>query len=188
MPDLPLLEPTSAAEWRNWLAENHAASRGVWLAVGKRGGTKTTLTYEDAVQEALVWGWIDSTVRRLDDHRYQQLFTPRKPGSTWSRSNKERVERLIAEGRMQPPGQTAVDVAKANGAWTSLDDVEALVMPDELRQALAASPEAAAGFEALADSAKKMALYWIASAKRPETRAKRVAATIQAAREGRPPF
>lgn len=183
----PLLEPSSPRDWASWLEANHDSSAGAWLAVGKKGNTRTTLTYEAAVEEALCWGWIDSTVNRLDEDRFKQLFTPRRPRSTWSRSNKERVERLLAAGRMQPAGLAAVEVAKANGSWETLDDVEALVAPAELAAALEADPAAATGFERLNESTRKMAYYWIASAKRPETRAKRVHATVAAARDGRSP-
>jgi len=185
--DRPLLELGSAAEWHEWLAANHATSSGVWLTIGKKGHSATTLTYDQAVEEALCWGWIDSTTRRLDAGRYQQSFTPRKPGGTWSAPNKKRVERLIAEGRMQPAGMAAIDAARANGSWTLLEEVEALLIPGDLARALAASPAAARGFEALGDSAKKMILYWIATAKRPETREKRIAATLDASAQGRSP-
>lgn len=185
--ELPLMEPGDRAAWRAWLAENHDASTGVWLAVGKKGNTVTALTYDDAVEEALCFGWIDSVVRRLDDDRFKQLFTPRKPASIWARSNKARVERLIAEGLMTEAGLAAIERAKANGSWTTLDDVEALVVPADLAVALCDVPGAAEGFEALSESSRKMALYWIAEAKRPETRAGRIEQTVAAAAQGRAP-
>lgn len=183
----PLLELGSAAEWRLWLAANHATSDGAWLALAKKHSGAAAPSYEEAVEEALCWGWIDTTARRLDEMRYLGLFTPRKPGGTWARSNKERVERLIVEGRMQPAGLAVIDAAKASGAWTLLDQIEAHVIPDDLSTALAADPRAAAGFAALPGSAKEMALYWIATAKRAETRARRIQATVTAAAEGRGP-
>lgn len=186
--DLSLLEPKSRAEWRAWLSANHGSSSGVWLAVGKKGARVTSLTYEDAVLEALCFGWIDSTVNRLDDQRFKQLFTPRRPGSQWSPSNKARVERLTAEGLMTPAGLAAVEAAKANGSWTLLDDVEALVVPGDLAEALASNSAAGGFFAALPDSRRKMILYWIASAKRAETRARRIADSVEAASEGRMPF
>lgn len=185
--ELELVEPADVAEWHDWLVANHATSPGIWLAVGKKGGTRTTLTYELAVQEAVAFGWIDSTVNRLDDHRFRQLFTPRKPTSNWSRSNKERVARLTEQGRMQPAGLAAVAVAQSNGSWELLDRVDDLVMPDDLTAALAAEKHAAAGFAALSESQRKIALYWVLSAKRPETRARRIAETVRAAAEGKPP-
>lgn len=184
--ELPLLEPNSRAEWRQWLAANHQSSAGVWLAVGKKGGTRTSLRYDDAVEEALCFGWIDSTVRKLDADRFRGLYTPRRPGSNWSPSNKARIERLTSAGLMMPAGLAAVATAKANGSWTLLDEIEALVIPDDLELALAATPNAADGFAALPQSQRKIALYWIATAKRPETRARRIAETIAAAADGRP--
>lgn len=188
MSELEFVEPASRDEWRAWLEKHHASSTGIWLAVGKKGNRVTSLDYEAAVEEALCFGWIDSTVNRLDADRFKQLFTPRKPGSTWSRSNKARVERLIAEGRMTPAGLAPVEVAQRNGSWNALDDVENLVMPGDLADALAADTRAERGFAALPESQRKMALYWIAAAKRPDTRARRVREIVQAAAEGRSPL
>jgi uncharacterized protein YdeI (YjbR/CyaY-like superfamily) len=154
--------------------------------VGKKGSTVTSLTYDEAVEEALCFGWIDSVVNRLDGDRFKQLVTPRRPGSAWARSNKARVERLLEQGLMEPAGLAAVEAAKADGSWSALDDVEDLVVPDDLAAALAAEPAAARYFYGLSDSARKLSLYWIASAKRPETRAKRIEQTARNAAEGRP--
>lgn len=184
--DLPLLEVRDRAELRAWLEVNHAVSRGVRLAVGNKGGTATALTYEDAVEEALAFGWIDSTSRGLDGQRHPILFTPRKPGGNWARSNKARVQRLTAEGLMTPAGLAVVEAAKADGSWTLLDDVEDLVVPADLAAALAADPDARRGFEARSASQRKMALYWIASAKRPDTRTRRVSEVVSAAAGSRP--
>ena len=183
--DLEFVEPVDRAEWRSWLERNHAVSPGVWLAVGKKGKTKTKLTYDDAVEEAVSFGWIDSTARRLDEHRFKQLYTPRKRGSTWSASNKERVERLVEEGRMTPAGMRLVEEARADGSWTLLDDIDDLVIPEDLAAALHDAPTAESNFAAFPDSAKKMALYWIASAKRPQTRTKRIARVVEMAAENR---
>ncbi len=185
--DLPLVEPRDRRRWRDWLKANHETSAGVWLAVGKKGNSVTSLTYDDAVEEALCFGWIDSTVHRLDEHRFKQLFTPRKPGSGWSRSNKLRVKQLVSQGCMTPAGQAAIDTAKANGSWTALDDAENLVVPEDLAAALAAEPAATEHFAGFTDSVRKMILFWITGARRPETRARRIAETASAAAEGRPP-
>ena len=185
--DLALVEPGSRAEWRQWLAENHTSSPGVWLAIGKKGNSVTTLTYDEVVEEALCFGWIDSTVRKLDADRFKQLLTPRKPGSVWAKTNKARVEQLTREGLMQPAGVAVVEAAIADGSWGLLDNVEDLVVPDDLVAALAAAPSAAHNFASFSPGVKKLALYWIASAKRPETRAKRIAETTSAAAEGRAP-
>lgn len=183
-PHLDLVEPGDRVAWRAWLETNHAGSPGVWLAVGKKGNTRTALTYEEAVEEAVCFGWIDSTTQRLDAARYKQLFTPRKSSSTWSKSNKARVERLIAKGLMTPAGFAAVENAKANGSWNLLDDVDDLIVPDDLAAALEADPQAARHFAAFPDSARKLYLYWIGNAKRPETRARRIAQTVRLVKQG----
>lgn len=185
---LELLEPDDRRSWGQWLEENHDRSAGVWVAVGRKGRQRTCLTYDAAVEEALRFGWIDSTVRRLDEDRFRQLFTPRRPRSTWSASNKERVGRLIAEGRMAAAGTAAVETAIANGTWDSLNDVDDLVVPDDLRSALNAAPGAMAGFDSINASQRKMILYWIGSAKRSSTRQSRIAKTVDALAEGRSPI
>lgn len=185
--ELEFVEPASQEEWHAWLEKHHGTSPGVWLAVGKKGGTRTSLTYDAAVEEAVSFGWIDSTVHALDDDRFRQLFTPRKPSSNWSPSNKARVDRLTAEGRMRPAGIAAVEVAQSNGSWNRLDDVEALIMPNDLADALASDEAAAEGFDRFAESEKKQLLYWISEAKRPETRARRIQSTVEAAAAGRYP-
>jgi uncharacterized protein YdeI (YjbR/CyaY-like superfamily) len=184
--DPPLLEVPDRAALRAWLEVNHATAPGVRLAISKKEGTATSLTYDQAVEEGLCFGWIDSTTRKLDADRHTVLFTRRKPGGTWARSNKLRVERLIAEGRMTPAGLQVIEAAKADGSWSALDDVEALLVPPDLASALEAEPAAARGFETSPASQRKMALGWIASAKREDTRARRVSKVARAAAEGRP--
>jgi uncharacterized protein YdeI (YjbR/CyaY-like superfamily) len=180
-----LLELPDRTALHAWLERHHATSPGVHLAVSRKGGTRTSLTYEEAVLEGLAFGWIDSTAHRLDEGRMSILFTPRKPTSTWSRSNKLRVERLLGQGLMQPAGVAAVERAKANGSWTLLDDVEDLKLPEDLAAGIAASGVSGA-WESASASQRKMALHWIASARRPETRERRIASVIEAACEGRP--
>jgi len=173
------------AAWRRWLAKQHGRSPGIWLVFDKKSSRPDRLAYGHAVEEALCFGWIDSLVKRLDDDRYVQLFTPRKPKSTWSRSNKLRVERLLAEGLMAAAGLASIELAKANGSWESLDAVEAFVMPDDLARALAAVPGAAEKFAAFAPSQRKAYLHWISQAVRPETRAKRIQEVAVLAAAGR---
>jgi uncharacterized protein YdeI (YjbR/CyaY-like superfamily) len=180
-PQPPLLEVADRAGLRAWLTENHATSTGVRLAIGKKGGTATELNYEDAVLEAVAFGWIDGKAQRLDEHRYTVLFTPRRSGGTWAKSNKARVEHLVTAGLMTPAGMAAVEAAKADGSWNTLTDADDRVVPDDLAAALTAA-KATAGFEALPASKQGVALYWIATAKRPETRAKRIAETVEAAK------
>lgn len=184
---LEFVEPETLAQWSAWLERNHATSPGAWVAIHKKATARGRLTYEEMVEEAVRWGWIDSTVHALDDERFRQLVTPRKPGSNWSRSNKARVKHLIEQGRMTPSGLAAVEAAQANGSWESLDEVDALVIPEDLATALA-SAGAGDGFSALSPSQRKMALYWIGSAKRDATRAARIAKTVEAALLGKPPL
>ena len=179
----PMVHPKTRREWRAWLARNHAASSGVWLVTYKRETGKPRVEYDEAVEEALCFGWIDSRTNKLDEKRSLLWMSPRKARSGWSRTNKERVERLERQGLMTEAGRAAVATAKENGAWAALDAVEALELPEDLARALAANPKANANYEAFAPSAKKVILTWIASAKRPETRAKRVEETVRLAAE-----
>lgn len=181
------IHPQSRAEWRDWLAGNHASPRGVWVVQWKSRTGKAGLTYDDLVEEALCFGWIDSTGRALDAERSQLWFAPRKRGSGWAKSNKERVSRLEAAGLIAEAGRRAIENAKADGSWTLLDDVEDLKVPDDLRAAFEAHPGAEANWEAFSPSIRKQALYWIVQAKRPETRARRVLETAQKAQAGERP-
>lgn len=169
--------------WRAWLKANHATQPGVWAVTWKRGGDGPYVAYPDIVEEALCFGWVDSRPRTLDDHRSQLLVTPRKPGSGWSRPNKERVERLEADGLMAAAGLAAVEAAKADGSWTALDAVEDLVEPGDLAAALDDDPDARRHWDAFPRSAKRAILEWISTAKRDETRAKRVGETARLAAE-----
>jgi uncharacterized protein YdeI (YjbR/CyaY-like superfamily) len=183
--EAPWLAPRSRAEWRRWLEENHASSTGVWLLIAKKSAGTQGVSYDDAVEEALCFGWIDSRVRGLDELRFRQWYCPRRQGSIWSQPNKERVRRLLETGLMAPPGLARVETAQADGSWEMLDRVEALEIPADLEAALTATTGAAQGFSAMAPSLQKQYLYWVLSAKRPQTRAKRIAAVAQAAAEGR---
>ncbi|MEX2439567.1 MAG: YdeI/OmpD-associated family protein [Actinomycetota bacterium] len=180
------VEASDRASWRRWLRENHRRETSVWLVLHKKASPAPTVGYEEAVEEALCYGWIDSRVEKLDELRRKQLFTPRRPGSGWSKSNKDRVARLIASKRMTKAGLALIEAAKADGSWTALDAVEALEVPDDLRAALASNRAARTNFSAFRPSVRKQLLYWIASAKRPETRAKRIAETVAGAAENRP--
>jgi uncharacterized protein YdeI (YjbR/CyaY-like superfamily) len=179
--DAPQVHADDRETWRAWLEANHATSRGAWLVTWRPRTGRATLDYEAAVEEALCFGWVDSTGGSFDGDRGRLYFAPRKPRSVWAASNKARVERLIAEGRMAPAGLAAVERARANGAWDVLDSAERLVVPDDLAAALEMRPPAAANFAAFTPSARKMLLGWIAVARRPETRARRIAEIAQAA-------
>ena len=179
--DYEQLEIESAAELRAWLAANHGQREGVWVVRFKQHVAGKHVSWDEIVDEALCWGWIDSLARRLDDERTMQVLTPRREGSGWSALNKRRVERLTAEGRMMAPGMEAIERAKADGSWTVYDEVEALVIPEDLAAALAENGEARRYFEAFSSSAKKGILWWIKSAKRRDTREKRIAETARLA-------
>lgn len=175
------IHPQTRAEWRAWLAQHHTQTAGVWLISYKKATGKPQFSYDAAVEEALCFGWIDSKPNKLDSERSMLWFAPRKSGTGWSRLNKTRVERLIAQGLMQPAGLAKIEAAKQDGSWTALDAVEALEIPPDLAQALAAYELAQQNFEAFPRSVKRGILEWIASAKKPETRTKRITETAQLA-------
>ena len=177
------IQPDTLADWRAWLQSNHTRPDGIWLITYRRATGKATFTYEQAVEEALCFGWIDGHTKTLDEERGMQWFAPRRAGSVWARSNKERVARLIADGRMTPAGQARIDAAQADGTWALWDHVDSLAVPDDLAAALATYPAARAHFDAFPRSARHAILGWIAAAKRPETRAKRIAETARLAQD-----
>lgn len=170
--------PKNRIEWRKWLEDNCYTSAGVWLIYDKKGSGKQNLTYVEAVEEALCFGWIDSRSNILDDERWMQLFSPRKLKSPWSKLNKQRVKKLIEQRLMAPAGLQKIEAAKENGSWCLLDAIEELRIPADLEEALATNDAARRYFMAFAPSYKKGILWWIESAKRPETRAKRIRETV----------
>ena len=182
--DRERVQPADRAEWRAWLAEHHADSPGVWVVTWRRSSGRPVVGYDDLVEEALAYGWIDSTARGLDDERTMLHFGPRRPGSGWSRPNKQRIERLLAEELMAEPGLAVLAAAQADGSWTLLDDVEDLVVPPDLAAAFGRHAGSTERWDAFPRSAKRAALVWIVQAKRPETRAKRVEETARAAAAG----
>lgn len=175
------IHPQSPVEWRAWLEANHTRREGIWLISYRQASGKPRVDYEEAVQEALCFGWIDSKGKKLDEERTMLWFAPRRPRTGWSAVNKARIEALIAEGRMAPPGLAKIEAAKADGSWNALDAVEALEVPPDLADALAANPTAQHYYDAFPRSAKRAILVWIASAKRAETRAKRIEETVRLA-------
>lgn len=169
-----LLTPGSRSEWRRWLAANQQREEGLWLVYRKKSSDVEGPVYDDLVEEALCFGWIDSQVRRVDDDRMMQWFSPRRKGGLWSSLNKERIERLVEAGLMTRAGQAVIDAAKADGSWSQADDVDALVVPADLDAALAAEPRARDGYEALPDSQKRQYLWWLHTAKKEATRSARI--------------
>ena len=166
--------------WRAWLEENHADAGGVWL-VRPRREAGASLDYDALVEEALCFGWVDGRVQPIDDEQMMQLITPRRPGSAWASSNKQRVARLEADGRMTDAGRRIVEAAQADGSWSRYDSAEALEIPADLAAALAADELASTHFAAFSDAAKRSILRWLIDAKRPETREKRIAETVRLA-------
>lgn len=179
------VHPYTRADWRAWLEQNYTRTEGVWFISFKKATGKPRVTYDEAVEEALCFGWIDSKGNKLDDERSMLWFAPRKPRTGWSRPNKERVERLLAAGLIAPAGLAKISAAQADGSWSALDAIEERTVPDDLHQALQANPAAQQFWEAFPRSVKRGILEWIASAKRPETRAKRIEETARLAAENK---
>jgi len=175
------VHPLTRAEWRAWLEANHTRRDGVWLVTFKKDTGLPRVEYDEAVEEALCFGWVDSKANKLDEQRSLLWFAPRKPRTGWSKPNKERVERMLAAGLMAPAGLAKIEAAKADGSWSKLDAVEALEIPPDLAEALAAYPSAAANFDAFPRSARRGILEWIVNARKPETRAQRLAETARLA-------
>jgi uncharacterized protein YdeI (YjbR/CyaY-like superfamily) len=172
------IHPKSRVDWRKWLEENHARAEGVWLVSYKKASGKQSFDYEESVEEALCFGWIDSKGNKLDDERTMLWFAPRKTGSKWAKPNKERVAKLMKAGLMAPAGLAKVEAAKKDGAWNALDGVDALEIPPDLAKALSKNKTAREYFETFPRSVKRAILEWILNAKKPETRAKRIEETV----------
>jgi len=170
-------------QWRGWLRDNCETADEVWLVIQHLGGATASVRHDDAVKEALCFGWIDSRARKHDGQSWCLRFTPRNPRSAWSNVNRELVDRLTAQGLMTPHGQAAVDLAKRTGTWSMLADAQHGVVPDDLRQQLAADEAATDHFDAFSPSTKRAILEWIARAKRAETRQRRIARTVECARQ-----
>lgn len=167
--------------WRKWLKKNGEIQSSVWLIIYRKRSAQPSVYYDDAVEEALCFGWIDSKPNKRDKESYYLFFAKRKPKSGWSKINKERVERLIANGLMTPKGLAVIEEAEKNGGWTALDQSSALIYPEDLKKAFARNKVALANFEAFPPSVKKGILEWINGAKRSETRLKRIAETVSLA-------
>ena len=172
MSELRRIRPKSRKAWRDWLAKNHASSKGVWLVYAKKHTGLPSLTYNDAVEEALCFGWIDSKINPIDNDFYMQVFTPRKAKSAWSALNRARVKRLLSAGVMTSAGLATIEAAKASGAWHALKHAEELRIPPDLEQAIKANPDASRNWASYSPSRRKGVLYRLAGAKRPETRAR----------------
>ena len=166
--------PYDKKDWRKWLILNHNKKNAVWLIFYNKKSPNHNLNWSESVDEALCFGWIDSTKRTIDGEKYKQYFSKRKEKSNWSRVNKEKVKTLIDQGLMEEEGNKSIEIAKENGSWTILDGIEALIIPEDLKAEIVNYEGSKEYFESLSNSAKKILLYWVFSAKRKETRQKRI--------------
>jgi uncharacterized protein YdeI (YjbR/CyaY-like superfamily) len=171
----------STRAWRKWLQAHHQQESSIWLVIYKKESAVPSVRYPDAVDEALCFGWIDSTPNKRDAESYKVRFAKRNPKSRWSKVNKEKVERLLKEKRMAPAGLEMIKQAKESGTWTALDAIENMEVPADLKQALKKLKGATENFEAFPRSVKKGILEWIVAAKKEETRAKRIVETASLA-------
>jgi uncharacterized protein YdeI (YjbR/CyaY-like superfamily) len=167
--------------WRNWLQKNHDKEVNVWLIIYKKGSGTSSVSYEEAVEEALCFGWIDSKPNKRDAESFFQFFARRKPGSNWSALNKRRVEKLLEKNLIHRSGWAMIELAKKTGTWTALDKVDALEYPPDLQKAFSKNKKALANFDAFPKSVKKGILEWIGNAKKEETRKKRIDETVSKA-------
>ena len=177
--ELPVLRFASASAFGTWLAKNHASSRGIWLEYAKKGSGVASIVYAEAVEQALCWGWIDGQAKSVDERWYRQRFTPRTARSIWSKINCERVTKLIADGKMKPPGLAEIERAKKDGRWErAYDSPKTMQVPDDLTAALAKNKKAAASFATLNSANRYAILHRLQTAKKPETRVRRIATFV----------
>lgn len=179
MKEIPEYYFKESAQWRDWLHEHHNTAKGVYLIFYKVAHENESMRWEEAVKVALCYGWIDSTVKSLGDGRRRQYFCPRKTKSVWSKLNKTHIEELAANGLMHKSGWAKIEIAKDDGSWTALDDVENGIIPDDLQKAFDVNPAALSNYKNFSWTYQKGYLYWLNQAKRPETRQKRITQIIQ---------
>jgi len=182
---IPTFHAASVSDWHDWLARHHQVEQAVWLILYHKESPTPSITYPEAVDEALCWGWIDSKPNKRDDKSFFQYFAARNPKSNWSKVNKEKIERLLSQNRMQPAGLAMVEQAKVSGTWDALNDVEAGIIPDDLQAAFAKYPGSEEHFLAFPRSVRRGILEWIFNAKRPATRAKRMEETASLAADNK---
>lgn len=179
--EIGIFYPTSLIAWRKWLEKNHLSKQAVWVVFYTKSSSKPSISWSEAVDVALCFGWIDSKKIKIDEETSRQYFSRRKPNSTWSKINKEKVQKLIDNGLMTQAGYECIETAKQNGTWTILDEVEDLIIPHDLEKAFKKHKGSKAYFLSLSKSGKKMILHWVVLAKRPETRQKRIAEIVERA-------
>ena len=179
--------PKSQTDWRNWLETNHQLKQSIWLVFYKKSTKVASISWSEAVDEALCFGWIDSTKKTIDKERYMQYFSKRKPNSIWSKVNKDKVQYLTSKNRIQKAGYKSIETAKENGSWLILDEVEALILPEDLKKEFDKREGALDFYESLSKSAKKILLSWIVLAKTPETKQKRIIEIAENASKNKKP-
>ncbi|WP_033565128.1 YdeI/OmpD-associated family protein [Sphingobacterium sp. SYP-B4668] len=187
MQKIEIFYPTSQTDWRTWLERNHRSQQSIWLVFHAKLSEKPSITWREAVDIALCFGWIDSKKIKIDDITSHQFFSKRKAQSTWSKINKEKVAQLIEKGLMEKAGYESIEIAKQNGSWTILDEVEAVIIPVDLENAFTKHPGSTEYFLGLSKSIKKMMLQWVVLAKRPETRQNRIKEIAELAGQQRKP-
>ncbi len=184
--ELPIVEAKDQPAWRRWLGAHHGRGEGIWLKLAKKGSPTPSVSYAEALEEAICFGWIDGQIRRFDEHFYLQRFTPRRIKSKWSQTNRENAERLIEAGRMQPAGLAQIEAARADGRWDAAYPAQSkATVPEDLQAALDANPEAKRFFETLTGSARYAFLYRLHNVAKPEARTKRIADYIERLSAGR---
>lgn len=179
--------PTSQQQWRQWLEENHRSKQAVWLVHYKKKSGVPTISWSEAVDEALCFGWIDSVRKTLDSETFVQFFSKRKPNGTWSKVNKEKIRQLVEAGLMTQAGLESIETAKQNGSWTILDEVEELILPNDLEIEFNTQPGSKDFFLSLSRSVRKAMLQWLVLAKQPETRQKRIREIVELAAQKQKP-
>ena len=185
--EIDIFCPCSPTAWRKWLEQNSNTKKAVWLVLYTKASGKQSITWRQAVDVALCFGWIDSKKIKIDDESSHQLFSKRKASSTWSKINKEKVEALINEDLMTASGYQSIEIAKENGSWTILDDVEELLIPKDLEDKFKTRPDSRDFFFSLSKSTRKAMLQWIVLARRPETREKRISEIVEQAAQKQKP-
>lgn len=183
--DYPIYHAETRTQWRAWLEHNHNGHRGVWLCSWRSTADRPRCPYPEVVEEAICFGWIDSTVNVLDNERSLQLITPRRPKSSWSRLNRKRAAKMEAAGLMTDAGRHAIETANSNGCWTIYDSVEDLIEPTDLAAALDAEPAARTVWDQFPPSARKLMLWWVISAAQHDTKARRITTIVEQAALGK---
>jgi uncharacterized protein YdeI (YjbR/CyaY-like superfamily) len=179
--EIKTVQAKTRKEWRKWLEKNHHSERSVWLIIYHKGSDTKSIYYDEAVEEAICFGWIDSIAHKRDEESKYQFFAQRKPKSNWSKANRERAEKMLEQGQMTPSGQELIHLAKKTGTWEALVDVQNSVIPDDLQKLLNKNKTALKNFLAFQPSSKRIILEWILNAKKGETRQKRMEETVRLA-------